>query len=98
MFICYNLLLQLNRSLQDTSIQQGILQLRENVTQISALHAQSIDAAGEVSRTEQDAIDSLTARTRTLIQDLKQRIKVLESAPQQQDAQLRKNRVTFHFT
>lgn len=85
----------LNGSLQDTSIQQGILQLRENVTQISALHTQSIDAADEVSRTEQNAIDSLTARTRTLMQDLKQRIKRLESAPQQQDAQLRKNRVAF---
>ena len=88
------LLLQLNRSLQDTSIQQGILQLKENITQISALHTQSVDAVGEVSRTEQDAIDSLTARTRTLIQDLRQRIHRLESAPQQQDAQLRKNRVT----
>jgi hypothetical protein len=32
------------------------------------------------------------------MQDLKQRIKRLESAPQQQDAQLRKNRVTFLFT
>ena len=42
-------------------------------------------------------MDSLTARTRTLIQDLKQRIKRLESAPQQQDAQLRKNRVTLLF-
>ena len=73
------------------------MQLRENVTQISALHTQSIDAVGEVSRSEQDAIDSLTARTRTLIQDLKQRIKRLESAPQQQDAQLRKNRVTHIY-
>lgn len=96
MFIFTYFLRQLNRSLQDTSIQQGILQLKENVTQISALHRQSINAVGEVSPTETDKIDSLTARTRTLIQDLKQRIKHLESAPQQQDAQLRKNRVTFY--
>ena len=95
MFIFTNFHRQLNGFLQDTSIQQSILQLKENVTQISALHTQSINAVGEVSRTETDEIDSLTASTRTLIQDLKQRIKRLESAPQQQDAQLRKNRVTF---
>jgi BMFP domain-containing protein YqiC len=89
---------KLNRPLQDTSIQQGILQLKENVTQISALHTQSINAVGAVSHTETDTIDSLTARTRTLIQDLKQRIKRLESAPQQQDAQLRNNRVILFFT
>lgn len=93
--LSYNYLLHLIRFLQDSSIQQGILQFRENVTQISALHTQSIDAVGEVSRTEQDEIDSLTERTRTLMQDLKQRIKRLESAPQQQDAQLRNNRVAF---
>jgi syntaxin 1B/2/3 len=88
---------RLNRSLQDTSIQQSILQLKEYVTQISALHTQSISAV-EVSRAETDEIDSLTTRTRTLIQDLKQRIKRMESAPQQQDAQLRKNRVTFFYS
>ena len=97
MFI-YNHLHQLTRFLQDSSIQQGILQLKKNVTQISALHTQSINAVGEVTHTEIDTIDSLTARTQTLIQDLKQRIKRLESASQQQDVQLRKNRVTFSYS
>ena len=53
-----------------------------------------MQAIGEGSPAETEKIDSLTARTRTLIQDLKERIKRLESVPLQQDAQLRQNRVT----
>ena len=84
-------------TLQDTFIQQGIQQLRGNVTQISALRIQSINAIGEASHTDTEQIDSLTTQTRTLIQDLKERIRRLESAPLQQDVQLRKNRVTSFF-
>jgi hypothetical protein len=43
-------------------------------------------------------MDSLSARTQGLIQGLKDRIKRLESAPLQHDAQLRKNRVTSFFS
>lgn len=90
---------QLNRlTLQDASIQQDIQRLRDNVTQISVLHNQSLDAVGETRAAETEKIDSLTAHTQTLIQDLKERIKRLESAPVQQDVQLRKNRVTFIFS
>lgn len=85
-------------TLQDTFIQQGIQQLRGNVTQISALRIQSINAIGEASHTDTEQIDSLTTQTRTLIQDLKERIRRLESAPLQQDVQLRKNRVTSFFS
>jgi len=92
-------LLQLNRfALQDASIQQGIQQLRGNVTQISALRIQSLHAIGEASHAEIENIDSLTEQTRTLIQDLKARIKRMESTPLQQDVQLRKNRVTSLFS
>ena len=84
--------------LQDTSIQQGIQQLRENVTQISTLRIESLNTVSEASLAEIEKIDSLSARTRTLIQSLKERIKSLESAPLQQDAQLRKNRVTSFFS
>jgi syntaxin 1B/2/3 len=90
---------QLNRfTIQDTSIQQGIQQLRENITQISTLRIQSLHAIGEAGHTEMEKIDSLTSQTRTLIQDLKERIKRLESVPIQQDVQLRKNRVTSIFS
>ena len=84
--------------MQDTSIQQGIRQLRENVSQISTLRIQSIDAVSEASLAETEKIDSLTARTRTLIQNLRDRIKRLESLPLQQDVQLRKNRVASFFS
>ncbi|KAF8797951.1 syntaxin-like protein [Phlegmacium glaucopus] len=77
---------------EDASIQQGIQQLRANVTQISALRSQSLHAIGEASN---ENIDSLTEQTRTLTQDLKARIKRLESAPLQQDIQLRKNRISL---
>jgi len=80
---------------EDTSIQQGIQQLRENVSQISTLRIQSIDAVSEASLAETEKIDSLTARTRTLIQNLRDRIKRLESLPLQQDVQLRKNRISL---
>jgi len=83
---------------EDASIQQDIQRLRENVTQISVLHNQSLDIVGEASAAETEKIDSLTAHTQTLIQDLKERIKRLESAPIQQDVQLRKNRVTSIFS
>lgn len=57
-----------------------------------------MNALAEVSHVEIEKIDSLTAQTRTLIQNLKGRIKRLESASLQQDAQLRKNRVTSPFS
>ncbi|KIM49203.1 hypothetical protein M413DRAFT_99881 [Hebeloma cylindrosporum] len=78
---------------EDTAIQEGIQQLRDNVSQISSSRIRSLNAIGDVSQAESTRIDALTAETRTLMHDLKERIRALENAPITQDAKLRNNRI-----
>jgi len=80
---------------QDTAIQEGIQQLRDKVSQISSSRIRSLDAIGDGSQAESTRIDALTAETRTLMHDLKERIRSLENSPIPQDAQLRNNRVSL---
>lgn len=82
-----------DHSVQDASIQQGIQQLRNNVAQIAALRIQSLNSIDDGGLEQLERIDSLTTETRGLSQELKERIKRMEGAPMQQDAQLRRNRV-----
>ena len=82
-----------DHDLQDASIQQGIQQLRNNVAQIAALRIQSLNSIDDGGHEQLERIDSLTTETRGLSQELKERIKRMEGAPMQQDAQLRRNRV-----
>jgi len=78
---------------EDTAIQEGIQQLRNNVSQISSSRIRSLNAIDDLSQAESTRIDSLTAQTRNLIHDLKERIRRLENAPIIQDAQMRNNRI-----
>ncbi|KAF8163227.1 syntaxin-like protein [Crassisporium funariophilum] len=81
---------------EDTSINRGIQQLRDNVAQISSLRSQSLHAINDNTQTETDRIDSLTATTRSLTQELKERILHLESAPSKPgDVQTRQNRISL---
>ncbi|KAF9532251.1 t-SNARE [Crepidotus variabilis] len=79
---------------EDSAIQQGIQQLRNNVARLAALRLQSVNAIDETHATQEE-IDTLTNETRGLSQDLKNRIQQLESQPMRQDVQLRKNRITL---
>ena len=79
--------------LQDESIQTAIQRVRDNVALIGHLRSRSLNSIQE-NEAELSKIDELTTETRSLVQDLKNRIKRLESAPAQPgDVQLRKNRV-----
>ncbi|KDR81534.1 hypothetical protein GALMADRAFT_221397 [Galerina marginata CBS 339.88] len=79
---------------EDTSIQEGIQQIRENVAQISALRLQSINAIDDRNHVELERIDALTNDTHALMQNLKERIRSMESATTRQDA-LRNNRLAL---
>jgi len=79
---------------EDTSIQEGIQQIRENVAQISALRLQSINAIDDRNHVEPDRIEAVTNETHALMQDLKGRIRNMESATTRQDA-LRNNRIAL---
>ncbi|CAA7271775.1 unnamed protein product [Cyclocybe aegerita] len=80
---------------EDASIQQGIQQLKNNVAQLATLRLQSLNAIDDSRHTYAERIDSLTTETRTLTQELKERIQNLERTPLTQDAQLRRNRLTL---
>ncbi|KAJ3513648.1 hypothetical protein NLJ89_g2829 [Agrocybe chaxingu] len=80
---------------EDASIQQGIQQLKNNVVQLATLRLQSLNAIDDSRHTYAERIDSLTTETRTLTQELKERIQNLERTPLTQDAQLRRNRLTL---
>ncbi|KAF8201684.1 syntaxin-like protein [Pholiota molesta] len=79
---------------EDTSIQQGIQQMRDNVAQISALRLRSLGAFGDATENETNRIDVLTTETRTLMQSLKARIQRLETAPIKGDVTLRNGRIS----
>ncbi|KAF9567560.1 syntaxin-like protein [Agrocybe pediades] len=78
---------------EDTSIQEGIQQVRGNVSQIAALRTQSLNAIDDSTAAEASRIDALTSETRALLQQLKDRIRAMENTPSKQDAQLRNNRL-----
>ncbi|KAH9484218.1 Syntaxin-like protein psy1 [Psilocybe cubensis] len=77
---------------EDTSIQNGIQQMRDNVAQIAALRTQSLNAIDD-STHNAGRIDELTSETRVLMQELKERIRQMESTPSRHDVQLRNNRL-----
>ena len=92
-FVGSSLLRPFFTSLQDESIQTAIQRVRDNVALIGHLRSRSLNSIQE-NNAELTKIDELTTETRGLVQDLKNRIKRLESAPAQPgDVQLRKNRV-----
>ncbi|KAF4614814.1 hypothetical protein D9613_002954 [Agrocybe pediades] len=78
---------------EDTSIQEGIQQVRGNVSQIAALRTQSLNVIDDSTAAEASRIDALTSETRALLQQLKDRIRAMENTPSKQDAQLRNNRL-----
>ncbi|PPQ86883.1 hypothetical protein CVT25_012602, partial [Psilocybe cyanescens] len=77
---------------EDTSIQNGIQKMKDNVAQISALRAQSLNAIDDSNHTA-GRIDELTTETRILMQELKERIRQMENTPSRHDVQLRNNRL-----
>ncbi|KAF9483918.1 syntaxin-like protein [Pholiota conissans] len=80
---------------EDTSIQQGITQMRDNVTQLGALRLRSLGAIDDSTEAESNRIDTLTIETRGLMQSLKARIQRMEAAPIKADAHLRSNRISL---
>ncbi|KAF8970001.1 t-SNARE [Flammula alnicola] len=80
---------------EDTSIQQGIQQMRDNVAQISALRLRSLNAIDDETQAELNRIDVLTVETRGLMQELKGRIQRMEAAPMRTDIQLRSGRINL---
>jgi len=75
------------------SIQEGIDQFNANIQQISTLRLHSLNALGGEAENDMARLEQLTNETRTLSQQLKDRIQKLESSPLQGDAQLRRNRI-----
>lgn len=77
-------------------IQDGIATLDSNVTQIGDLQKRSLTSTDETYNQHNAALlDDLINRTRDLTNDIKGRIKTLESepAPPGEDARMRKNQV-----
>jgi hypothetical protein len=84
---------QSDRPIQVASIQDSIERINVNITNISALHARTLNItdSGRVLDTAQ--LDELAAETRKLINNVKDRIKTLDREPMSADAQMRRNRV-----
>lgn len=91
---CYDATLVLTLLLQVVSIQEDIGQFNENVRQIATLRLHSLNALDGEGQNDMSRVEELTNETRTLSQQLKDRIKMLEASPTQMDAQVRKNRVS----
>jgi len=80
---------------EDTSIQEDIQHVRDNILKISALRTQALEAVGDHSPSVSGRIEALTSETRDMLQILKNRISRLDSSQGRQDAQLRNNRIEF---
>ena len=80
-------------STQVASIQDGIERINLNVANISALHARTLNLTDSGRDLDATRLDELTAETRNVINNLKERIKALDREPMAADAQMRKNRV-----
>ncbi|PPQ76563.1 hypothetical protein CVT26_013228 [Gymnopilus dilepis] len=79
---------------EDKSIQEELQHVRDNISRISDLRSQALEAVGDRSP-DSAQIEALTSETRDVLQDLKNRIGRLESSRSRQDAQLRNNRIEF---
>jgi syntaxin 1B/2/3 len=79
--------------MQVASIHDGIEQINTNVTNISALHARTLNVMDTGRDQDAARLDELTAETRNIINNLKDRIKALDREPMAVDAQMRRNRV-----
>jgi len=80
---------------EDTSIQEGIQHLKDNVARIAALRLRTLGAIDESAEADLNKIDALTNETRSLMQSLKGRIQRMEAVPVQTDVQLRNGRINL---
>ncbi|KAF8231301.1 t-SNARE [Tricholoma matsutake] len=77
------------------SIQDGIERINVNITNISALHARTLNVIDSGRDLDAAQLDELTAETRKLMNNLKDRIKALDREPMAADAQMRRNRTAL---
>ncbi|KAF8078026.1 syntaxin-like protein [Lyophyllum atratum] len=78
-----------------SSIQEGIERINSNVAQIATLHARILNVMDEGQSHDVAQLDQLAAETRTLSNNIKDRITALQRAASGPDAQMRKNRAIF---
>jgi len=77
------------------SIQDGIERINLNVTNISALHARTLNLTDSGRDLDAARLDELTAETRNIINNVKERIKALDRESMAADAQMRRNRTAL---
>ncbi|KNZ74202.1 Syntaxin-like protein psy1 [Termitomyces sp. J132] len=79
-----------------SSIQEGIEHINSNVHQIAALHSRLLNVLDESQTRDAAQLDQLATETRTLNNNVKERLRALERAPLLgPDAQMRRNRISF---
>ncbi|KAF5381062.1 hypothetical protein D9615_003890 [Tricholomella constricta] len=78
-----------------SSLQEGIERINANVAQIAILHARIMSVMDPGQTNDVAQLDQLADDTRSLSNNLKERIKALERTPVGPNAQIRKNRIAF---
>ncbi|KAG6814320.1 hypothetical protein H0H92_013445 [Tricholoma furcatifolium] len=86
---------RLSEILAVSSIQEGIERMNANVHHIATLHARILNVIDEGQTHDVAQLEQLTAETRSLSNNLRDRIKALDLVPLGPDAQMRKNRASF---
>ena len=80
--------------LQVASVQSGIEQLNGNITIIATLHSRLGNALDDPTNPDAQQLNLMREETRTLIDNLRNRVKKLETLPAGLDANIRRNQVS----